>query len=106
MNQSGNPNQIQVSLDEKTGQGIYSNLALISHSNAEIIIDFTRLLPGLPKAAVQARIILTPQHAKGLLQALEDNIKKYENRYGEIKAVGGKGEAKSFGFQPAEPSAE
>lgn len=91
--------QIQVQLDEKIGQGIYANLALISHSAAEFILDFTRMLPGLPKAQVQARIVLTPQHAKGLLQALEENIKKFEDRFGEIKQVQGKQEGKNFGFQ-------
>jgi len=91
--------QIQVQLDEKTGQGIYANLALISHSGAEFIIDFTRVLPGMPKAMVQARILLTPQHAKGLLKALQDNLKKFEDRFGEIKTFSGKNEDKNFGFQ-------
>ena len=99
-NQQGK--QIQVQLDEKIGQGNYANLALITHSGAEFILDFTRMLPGLPKAQVQARIILTPQHAKGLLQALEDNIKKFEDRFGEIKNVQGKPEGKNFGFQSGE----
>ncbi len=101
MNQSApQGKQVQVQLDEKVGQGIYANLALISHSGAEFILDFTRMLPGLPKASVQARIILTPQHAKGLLKALEDNIKKFEDRFGEIKTATGKDEQKNFGFQP------
>jgi len=91
--------QIQVSLDEKIGQGIYANLALISHSGAEFIVDFTRVLPGMPKAAVQARILLTPQHAKGLLKALEGNLKKYEEKFGEIKTFSEKNEDKNFGFQ-------
>ncbi len=92
--------QIQVQLDEKVGQGIYANLALISHSGAEFVIDFTRMLPGMPKAIVQTRIILTPQHAKGLLQALEENIKKFEKRFGEVKVAAGKqAEARDFGFQ-------
>ena len=96
--------QIQVQLDEKIGQGIYANLALISHSGAEIIVDFTRMLPGMPKASVQARIILTPQHAKGLLKALQDNLKKYEDRFGEIQTASTKNEAKNFGFQTGEES--
>ena len=100
MNQpQGQSKQIQVQLDEKIGQGIYSNLVLISHSGAEFVADFTRMLPGMPKAVVQARIILTPQHAKGLLKALEENIKKYEGRFGEIKSAGDKPEGKNFGFQ-------
>ena len=91
--------QIQVQLDEKVGQGIYANLALISHSGAEFVIDFTRMLPGMPKAIVQTRVILTPQHAKGLLKALEENIKKFEKRFGEIKTAAGKeDQARNFGF--------
>ena len=93
------PQQIQVQLDEKVGQGTYANLALISHSGAEFVLDFTRMLPGMPKAVVQARVILTPQHAKGLLKALEDNLKKYEERFGEIKSGAEKHEDKNFGFQ-------
>ncbi len=100
MEKSAGPGkQIQVQLDEKIGQGIYANLALLSHSGAEFVLDFTRMLPGMPKAVVQARIILTPQHAKGLLKALDENIKKFENRFGEIKTAAGKQEDKNFGFQ-------
>jgi len=103
MNQQGpGGKQIQVQLDEKIGQGIYANLALISHSGAEFVIDFTRMLPGMPKAIVQARIVLTPQHTKGLLRALEENIKKFEDRFGEIKTATGKNEGKNFGFQQGE----
>jgi len=95
--------QIQVQIDEKTGQGIYANLALISHSGAEFVIDFTRMLPGMPKAIVQARIILTPQHCKSLLKALEENIKRYESQFGEIKVVVGKHEtSRNVGFQAGE----
>jgi len=96
------PKQIQVQLDEKTGQGVYANLALISHSGAEFVLDFTRMLPGMPKAVVQARIILTPQHTKGLLKALEDNVRKFEERFGEIKSSPERNEAKNFGFQTEE----
>ncbi len=92
--------QIQVQIDEKTGQGIYANLALISHSGAEFVIDFTRMLPGMPKAVVQARIILTPQHCKSLLRALEENLKRYETSFGEIKVAEGKHEQnRNVGFQ-------
>ena len=72
-------------MGEKEAEGIYSNLAIITHSPAEFIIDFTRVVPGVPKAKVHARIITTPQHAKMLLKALEDNVKKFESRFGEIK---------------------
>jgi hypothetical protein len=77
--------QIQIELGEKEAEGIYSNLAIITHSPAEFIIDFTRVVPGVPKAKVFSRIISTPQHAKMLLKALKDNIDKFEARFGEIK---------------------
>ena len=79
------PQQINIELGEKEAEGIYSNLAIISHSPAEFIIDFTRILPGAPKGKVHARIIMTPQHTKYLCQALMDNIAKYEHQFGEIK---------------------
>ena len=77
--------QINIELGEKEAEGTYSNLAIISHSPAEFIIDFTRVLPGVPKAKVQSRIIMTPQHAKLFLNALKDNVQRYENQYEEIK---------------------
>ncbi|MBI2620491.1 MAG: DUF3467 domain-containing protein [Ignavibacteriales bacterium] len=80
--------QINIELGEKESEGIYSNLAIITHSPAEFVIDFTRVLPGLPKAKVHARIIMTPQHTKMLLGALKDNIEKFEKKFGEIKIVG------------------
>ncbi len=80
--------QINIELGEKEAEGIYSNLAIISHSPAEFVIDFTRILPGVPKARVHARIVMTPQHAKLLLHALNDNIRKYENQYGEVSVDG------------------
>lgn len=79
------PQEIQVELGEKEAEGIYSNFAIISHSPAEFVIDFTRLLPGVPKAKVHARIIMTPQHAKYLFKALQDNLVKYEKNFGEIR---------------------
>lgn len=81
-NQEG---QINIELDEKTAEGIYSNLAIINHSNTEFVVDFISLMPGVPKAKVKSRIILTPQHAKRLLGALHENIKRFENQHGEIK---------------------
>ena len=68
-------------------EGVYSNLAVITHSPAEFIIDFARVMPGVDKAKVHARVIMTPQHAKLLLKALEDNIKKFEEKFGDIKFV-------------------
>ena len=88
--------QINIELGEKEAEGIYSNLAIITHSPAEFIIDFTRVVPGAPKAKVHARIITTPQHAKMLLKALQDNITKFENKFGEINIEGQA--APQFGF--------
>ncbi len=86
MNQNNPPQgqQINIELGEKEAEGIYSNLAIITHSPAEFIIDFTRIVPGVPKAKVHARIITTPQHAKMLLNALKENIEKFEARFGNI----------------------
>jgi hypothetical protein len=91
--------QINIELGEKEAEGIYSNLAIITHSPAEFVIDFTRVLPGVPKAKVHSRIITTPQHAKLLLSALRDNIEKYEKTFGEIK-VHGEPPMGQIGFQP------
>ena len=90
--------QINIELGEKEGEGIYSNLAIITHSPAEFIIDFTRIVPGIPKAKVHARIITTPQHAKMLLKALKENIQKFESKFGEIKIEGSPNQ--HFGFAP------
>lgn len=81
----GNPNQINIELSEEIAEGIYSNLAMIAHSNSEFVIDFIRLMPGVPKARVKSRVIITPEHAKRLLAALKDNIDKYESTFGPIK---------------------
>lgn len=78
-------NQINIELTEDVAEGVYSNLAIITHSNAEFIIDFIRMMPGVPKAKVKSRIILTPQHAKRLMAALSDNIRKYEDVHGKVK---------------------
>jgi len=97
-----NPNpqqQINIEIGEKEAEGIYSNLAIISHSPAEFIIDFTRVLPGIPKSKISARIVMTPQHAKMLLSALKENIDKYENQFGEIQIFGAPQQG-GFGFQP------
>jgi hypothetical protein len=76
--------EINIELSEEIAEGIYSNLAIISHSHSEFVIDFVRLMPNLPKAKVKSRIVLTPQHAKRLMMALSDNIKKYESQFGEV----------------------
>lgn len=89
--------RIQVELPEKESEGIYSNLALITHSPSEFVIDFARLLPGSPKAKIFARIVMTPMHARSLLETLEKNIKLFEDKYGKIKASGTQ-ENKEIGF--------
>jgi hypothetical protein len=80
-----NKNQLNIELSEETAEGIYSNLAIITHSNSEFVLDFIRVMPGVPKAKVKARIVLTPEHAKRLLTAIQDNIEKFENVNGRIK---------------------
>ena len=91
--------QINIELGPEEAEGTYSNLVLITHSPAEFVLDFTRVLPGKPKAKVYSRIIMAPQHAKSLMRALEDNIKKFENNFGEIKIHGGGEKGKNIGFQ-------
>ena len=89
MEDQKNNNQLQIELTEEIAQGIYSNLAIITHSSSEFVVDFVRVMPGIPKANVKARIILTPEHAKRLLLALQENIQKYETVNGSIKNVHG-----------------
>jgi hypothetical protein len=84
MQEENNPNQLQIELSEEMAEGIYSNLAIITHSNSEFVIDFVRVMPGVPKAKVKSRIVLTPDHAKRLLMALSDNINKFEDQNGTI----------------------
>jgi len=78
-------NQINIELDEKIAEGTYSNLAIINHSVSEFVVDFVSIMPGAPKSKVKSRIILTPQHAKRLMKALSENVKKFEQAHGEIK---------------------
>jgi hypothetical protein len=78
-------NQIQIELSDEIAQGTYSNLAIISHSSSEFILDFVRVVPGVPQAKVKSRIILTPEHAKRLLFALKENIDKFEKMNGNIQ---------------------
>lgn len=88
-----NESQLNIELSEEVAEGIYSNLAIITHSNSEFVIDFIKVMPGVPKAKVKSRIVLTPEHAKRLLTALEDNIEKFELTNGRIKI-----QAESPGF--------
>lgn len=78
---------LNIELTEQVAEGIYSNIAVINHSHSEFVVDFIQMMPGVPKAKVKSRIILTPQHAKRLMNALRDNIAKFENQHGEIKDV-------------------
>lgn len=80
-------NQINIELSEDIAEGVYANLAMIAHSSSEFVIDFIRLMPGVPKAKVKSRVVITPEHAKRLLKALEENVNKYESSFGDIKSV-------------------
>nr|MBS0037298.1 DUF3467 domain-containing protein [Saprospiraceae bacterium] len=84
-------NKLNIELPDEVAEGTYSNLAIISHSNSEFVLDFVRIMPNVPKAKVKSRVVLTPQHAKRLLNALVDNIKKYEAQFGSIGDVGNPG---------------
>ncbi|MDX9882855.1 MAG: DUF3467 domain-containing protein [Prolixibacteraceae bacterium] len=85
MEDNKSKNQLNIELSEEVAQGTYSNLAIITHSSSEFVIDFVRIMPGIPKANVKSRVILTPEHAKRLLMALQDNIQKFEAVHGAIK---------------------
>mgnify|MGYP002513139628 CR=1 FL=1 len=84
MNETKKPG-IEIQLDEQVAQGNYCNLAIIAHSTSEFILDFATMLPGLPKARVKSRVVLTPEHAKRLLLSLQENITRYENNIGKIE---------------------
>ncbi len=85
MEEQNNENQLNIELSEEVAEGTYSNLAVITHSNTEFVLDFIRVMPGVPKARVKSRIILTPEHAKRFLRALEENLEKFEALNGRIK---------------------
>lgn len=88
MEEKKEANQMNIEISEEIADGIYSNLAIISHSNQEFVVDFVRMMPNLPKAKVKSRVILSPSHAKRLMQALEENIRKYEDQHGTIQDSG------------------
>jgi hypothetical protein len=79
------PNQLNIEISEEVAEGSYANLAIITHSHAEFVIDFVNVMPGTPKSKVKSRIILTPQHAKRFMKALSENVHKYEAANGTIK---------------------
>jgi hypothetical protein len=91
-------NQISIELNEEVAQGIYSNLAVITHSASEFVLDFIRIMPGIPKAQVKSRIILTPEHAKRLVAAMQDNIAKFESVHGIIRENKGSGPVMPLSF--------
>ena len=80
--------EINIELPEEVAQGCYSNLAIITHSSSEFVFDFMRMMPGIVKAKVQNRIVMTPEHAKRFFNALQDNLTKYEKHFGEIRLTG------------------
>lgn len=86
-NDQPQPNQLNIEISEEIAEGTYANLAIITHSHAEFVLDFVNVMPGTPKSKVKSRIILTPQHAKRLMKALIDNIEKYEAINGIIKDI-------------------
>ena len=86
---AGAANQLNIELTEEIAEGIYSNLAIITHSNQEFVVDFIKVMPGIPKAKVKSRIVLTPQHAKRLMKALIENVKKFESMHGIIQETEG-----------------
>lgn len=102
-NQEPDLNQINIELTEDIAEGIYSNLAIITHSGSEFVLDFIRIMPGVPKARVKSRLILSPEHAKRLLLALEENIERFEEENGKIKLQTSQpGIPLTFGGPPAQ----
>jgi len=93
-----NKKKINVKIDEKIGEGVYANFFMITNSLSEFVVDFGRILPGLPNAKIYTRVLTTPQHAKQLLNILQKNIENFENKHGEIK-MPGKSEEKDIGFK-------
>jgi hypothetical protein len=96
-----NIQQINIELDEKVSSGEYANFVVVTHSPAEFVMDFTRLLPGVPKAKIHSRIIMAPPHVKAFMLALKDNIRKFEEKHGEIKSPGNES-FQGFGVKPPE----
>lgn len=84
-NENKQQGQLQIELPQEKAQGEYANFAIITHSSSDFVLDFARILPGVPKAQIGSRVILAPEHAKRLLMALQENILRYENEFGQIK---------------------
>ena len=100
MDDKKNVQQINIELSQETSEGEYSNFEVVTHSPAEFVMDFTKILPGVTKARVHSRIIMAPQHSKAFLSALKDNIARYENEHGKIVSP----EQDGFGDYPLKPS--
>jgi len=83
--EQNNSKSLNIEIDEQIAEGTYSNLAIINHSPSEFVVDFVNIMPGNPKSKVKSRIILTPQHAKRLVKALNENVTKFEKEHGDIK---------------------
>jgi hypothetical protein len=92
MTEKEKKNQLQININEQKAGGEYSNLAVVTHSPSEFVIDFCQVFPGMSKANVCSRLILSPQHAKALLHTLQTNIQRYEQQFGPIREVHGPGE--------------
>ena len=92
------PQQIKVELTEPAAEGTYSNWVMMTYSPSEFIIDFGRILPGLPKTKIYSRIVMTPQHVKNLLKVLEKNVATYEEKFGEIRSLGNDEKGREIGF--------
>lgn len=84
MSENQNDNQLNIELPAEVAEGTYSNLAIITHSHSEFVVDFINIMPGVPRPKVKSRIVLTPQHAKRLMNALRDNVNKFESNFGTI----------------------
>ncbi|MFV0607418.1 MAG: DUF3467 domain-containing protein [Niabella sp.] len=100
--QEQQPNQLNIEISEEIAEGSYANLAVITHSHAEFVIDFVNVMPGTPKSKVKSRIILTPQHAKRFMKALIDNVEKFEAMHGNIKDLEEMQFPVNFGGPPAQ----
>ena len=99
-NKKKNMQQINIELDADVSSGEYANFVVVTHSPAEFVLDFTRILPGVPKAKVHSRIIMAPPHAKTFLKALNDNVSKFESKHGEIKLPNNEDGFSPFGVNP------
>ena len=93
------PQQLQVQVDPQEAEGIYSNFVLLAHSPSEFFLDFARVLPGVPRAKVYARVIMTPQTTRSLLRALEAKVEAYETQFGKIRVEGESPSTRDIGFK-------